>query len=181
MARGRSVGPSIENSSWLATGLSTGEVTVFDERTGIIRLQWKAHEGAVLSLHPVDAHHLLSTGSDKSICVWEVRTDEPTLVQKFAALEDSIRAVTLHGSDLLCVMGSKVAVGQVATGDAVSGTAPVGAGPAAAGDKKRTSSKLTMVPLKGNKSKGHFTSVSMLPEYRVVLLGCDDGKLLLTV
>ena len=175
--RGRSVGVGIESGSWLATGLSTGEVTVFDERTGIIRLQWRAHEGAVLSLHPVDAHHVLSSGSDKTICVWEIRTDEPALVQRFAALDDSVKAAVLHGSDLLCVMGSKVGVGQIVTGDALSAASMSSAG----GDRKRANSKLTMVAMKGNKSKGHLTSISVLPQYRVVLLGCDDGKLLLTV
>jgi len=177
-ARGRSAGLGIESGSWLATGLSTGDVTVFDERTGIIRLQWRAHEGAVLSLHAVDAQHVLSSGADKSICVWEIRTDEPALVQRFAALDDSVKSAVLYGSDLLCVMGSKVGVGQIVTGDAVGGAAVgvVGA------DKKRATSKLTMMPLKGNnKSKGHFTSITMLPQYRVVLLGCDDGKMLLTV
>lgn len=176
--RGRSVGLGIESGSWLATGLSTGEVTVFDERTGIIRLQWRAHEGAVLSLHPVDAQHVLSTGADKSICVWEIRADEPALVQRFAGLDDNVKAAVLYGSDLLCVVGSKVGVGQIATGDALGGTA-LNAGGA---DKKRPTSKLAMVPLKGNsKSKGHFTSIAMLPQYRALLLGCDDGKLLLTV
>ena len=178
-ARGRSIGAGMESGSWLATGLSTGDVTVFDERTGIIRLQWRAHEGAVLSVHAVDAHHLLSTGADKSICVWAIRTDEPALVQRFAALDDSVKAAVLYGSDLLCVMGSKVGVGQVVTDDPATGAAAgaVGSG----GDKKRPNSKLTIVAMKGNKSKGHFTSISMLPLYRVLLLGCDDGKILITV
>ena len=177
-ARGRSSESGMESGSWLATGLSTGEVTVFDERTGIIRLQWRAHESAVLSLHAVDAHHVLSSGADKTICVWEIRTDEPALVQRFAALDDSVKAAVLHGSDLLCVMGSKVGVGQIVTEEAVGGATMSSVGGA---DKKRATSKLTMMTMKGNKSKGHFTSITMLPQYRVVLLGCDDGKLLLTV
>ena len=177
-ARGRSIDAGAESGSWLATGLSTGEVTVFDERTGIIRLQWRAHDSAVLSLLAVDAQHLLSTGADKSVAVWHLDGDEPALVQRFAGLDDSVKAAVLHGNDLLCVVGSKVGVGQIVTDEASSGPTAGAAG----ADKKKATSKLSMVPLKGNnKSKGHFTSIAMLPQYRAVLLGCDDGKIFVTL
>lgn len=62
-----------EQLQWIASGLTTGDVTLFETRSGIIRCQWRAHEGQVLTMNALDDNLLLTSGADKTIAIWDVR------------------------------------------------------------------------------------------------------------
>jgi hypothetical protein len=47
-------------------------VAVFDERTGVIRLHWKAHDAPILKLAACGDSLLLTTAADRSVCVWDI-------------------------------------------------------------------------------------------------------------
>ena len=157
---------------WLATGLSTGEVTVMDARTGVIRLQWRAHETAVLSLHSVDEGHLLSCGGDRSVVVWDIAGEEVAVAQRWSGLEDSVRAGWVEGTEFVGVLGGKLAVGALSWEGGGVGL----------GDKKSKAvgSKMSMLGLKGSKARGALTALAFMPTYRLMLVGAEDGKLMIT-
>ena len=156
---------------WIATGLSTGEVTVMDERTGVIRLQWRAHETAVLSLHCVDATHLLSTGADKTVVVWDVAGEEVGVAQRFIGLDEAVRCGVVVGKEFMGTVGGKVGVGALSW---------EGGGVGLGEKKKAAASKMSMLGLKGSKSRGALTALAFMPTYRLMLVGAEDGKLMLT-
>ena len=181
-ARSDSGGPSAaagsaEGGQWVSTGLSTGEVTVMEARSGVIRLQWRAHEGAVLSLHCVDGQHILSTGADRSLCLWDIAGEEAALKQRLTAQDDSARDGVVIGQDFLCAVGGKVGVAPLSC--AANGLDVAGG----AGEKRRAAKaeRIAVVGVRGSKSRGHLTALAYLPAYRLLLLGGEDGKLMLTV
>lgn len=75
----------------MATGLSSGECTLFDERTGQIRMQWRAHEAGVLKVLAYDDNTVLTSGGDKFICVWDVRCVCVSLCECFSFCAEARR------------------------------------------------------------------------------------------
>jgi WD repeat-containing protein 81 len=57
---------------WVATGQSSGCITVLDSRTGLVISTWKAHESEVLQLVAADNSTLISSSLDQTIGVWNV-------------------------------------------------------------------------------------------------------------
>jgi WD40 repeat protein len=154
-----------KRAQWIATGLASGTVTIFDQRTGVLFKSFKAHDGPVLSLTLVDATHILTTGVDRRICLWRVGGQEVLLLTKFSSVDPS-RSVILHNKEFLCAVGSRLGVGPV---------------------KKKMSTltrggehcKLTMtklanstVPLRAN-----ITCMSSLPQFNLLAVAYDDGNL----
>jgi hypothetical protein len=45
---------------------------------------------------------------DKSVCLWDLRGAEGTLVQRISGAPEPVRAAAVQGSDLLCAVGSKI-------------------------------------------------------------------------
>ncbi|RZC40629.1 WD repeat-containing protein 81, partial [Asbolus verrucosus] len=60
------------SGSWVASGQSSGCITVLDSRTGLVISNWKAHEGEVLQLVAVDNSTIISSSLDQTIAVWNV-------------------------------------------------------------------------------------------------------------
>lgn len=57
---------------WVATGQSSGTITILDSRTGLVISTWKAHESEVLQLVASDDNTLISSSLDQMISVWNV-------------------------------------------------------------------------------------------------------------
>lgn len=55
---------------WIAVGLSSGQLIICDDRTGMIIASWKATDGELLQLLAINENQLISTSLDQSICVW---------------------------------------------------------------------------------------------------------------
>lgn len=58
------------NSKWVAIGLSSGQICVFDGLSGIVFASWSYH-GELLQLIMTN-ETLISTSLDHSICVWKI-------------------------------------------------------------------------------------------------------------
>lgn len=56
--------------SWIAVGLSSGQLILFDGRTGIIIASWKATDGELLQLIAANEQQIISSSLDHNICVW---------------------------------------------------------------------------------------------------------------
>lgn len=69
MIRCIAVSPS---GNWMATGQSSGQITVLDTRTGLVISTWCAHEGEVLQLVAINENTLISSSLDQTVAVWNV-------------------------------------------------------------------------------------------------------------
>lgn len=56
----------------MATGQSSGQITVLDTRTGLVISTWCAHEGEVLQLAAINENTLISSSLDQTVSVWNV-------------------------------------------------------------------------------------------------------------
>lgn len=56
----------------MATGQSSGQITVLDTRTGLVISTWCAHEGEVLQLVAVNENTVISSSLDQTVSVWNV-------------------------------------------------------------------------------------------------------------
>lgn len=61
------------SGTWLATGQSSGYITVLDIRTGQIVSMWRAHEGEVLQMVTYGENTLVSSSLDQTVSVWNVQ------------------------------------------------------------------------------------------------------------
>ena len=215
------------DTHWIASGLTSGEVTLFDERTGIILSQWRAHESQVLKVRlliwrqrsavldprqivPYGSHFVLTSGADKTICLWDVRCvaeqrslghralllfsgSEPYLHQKFTGLPDSVKrslSVAVSCSNLLALAQS----GTASSGLCVCGWQQDRLGLVEEGEKRcrcssvqmglqasqKHVSKLSVTALKGHKTKSNLSALAILPSYRFLLMGTEDGRVLVS-
>lgn len=170
-------GGSCAASSLVYTGLSNGEVAVFDARTGYVLLQWRAHDAPILQL--ASTHNsegmpiLVASGADHTISVWMLAGGAaPILLQRFLNLEENARGLTIlrgtaagGATQLSCTIGSRMALVSIQTSELSAGS-------------KRPSTVLPLAPVSGYKGKSAFSCQSHLPLYGLSLLGTDDGRII---
>lgn len=58
------------SGTWIACGLSSGQLILFEGRTGVIVNTWKATDGELLQLIAPNDQHIISSSLDYNICVW---------------------------------------------------------------------------------------------------------------
>lgn len=66
-----SVSPS---GSWIAVGLSAGQIVMLDGKTGVILASWKASEGELLQMQAPNDNELITSSLDNSISIWNAHT-----------------------------------------------------------------------------------------------------------
>lgn len=170
-------GGGIECSQLVYTGLSSGEIVVFDVRTGCALLQWRAHDASILQLQCMinteGQSIVVASGADHAISVWMITQGaSPVLLQRFLHLEENARGMILlrpHGANgitqLSCTVGSRIALVTIQTAEL-----PPGA--------KRPSTVLPLTPVQGYKGKSIFSCMAQLPLYGLSLIGADDGRII---
>lgn len=62
------------SGSWIAVGLSAGQIVMLDGKTGIIQASWKASEGELLQMQAPNDNELITSSLDNSISVWNAYT-----------------------------------------------------------------------------------------------------------
>jgi WD repeat-containing protein 81 len=61
------------SGTWIAVGLSSGQIVMIDGRTGIIKSSWKASEGELLQMQASNDNELIISSLDNSISVWNAQ------------------------------------------------------------------------------------------------------------
>jgi WD40 repeat protein len=95
-------------SGEVAGGDESGEIRVWSPGAGTLVRVWKAHEGEIKSLTLLKNGHLLSTGFDKSVKVWEAYLKKQ--IRSFSlvglGLEHQSLSVLLHNGDVVTASGN---------------------------------------------------------------------------
>eukprot|EP00808_Paulinella_micropora_P004404 g81144.t1 len=161
---------------WLATGTVSGYVALLDSRTGLVHHLWKAHDGAVLCLVPAGSKRLLSSGLDRTLCLWSLghAGRPPVLIKKFTGLSDAVHTLTLHHTDFICGVGHRIGLGSLEddTPAEVRVASLRASGPSASMRHGGFGADV--------QKKAVLTSVALLPTHRYLLIGTEEGRLLLS-
>ncbi|KFM78641.1 WD repeat-containing protein 81, partial [Stegodyphus mimosarum] len=144
------------NGHWLAVGHSTGMLSVLDVRTGLLFGTWLGHEGEVLQLKAFNNSYFVTSSLDHTLTVWKFEA-----TQAKCSLKGPMEPVTS-----LCFYGNEV----------ISGTTGNRIGLHSSIDKKAT---YTSTRLRSDTFKGVLTAMALLPLNRLLLLGTDNGNVVL--
>ncbi|XP_044253256.1 WD repeat-containing protein 81 isoform X2 [Tribolium madens] len=147
------------SGAWVATGQSSGTITVLDTRTGLIISTWKAHESEVLQLIAADNSTLISSSLDQTIGVWNASDGK----FKFHLRSSFIRGAT---EPVHCL--------NVYNNELISGTTANRIGVHTSIDMEASFSS---TKLRSDAFKGLLTSMALLPLNRLLLLGADTGTI----
>jgi len=141
---------------WLAVGSTAGAISLLDARTGVLFDTWKAHDGQVLKLVPVGKHFLLSSSSDKTIVLWDLRPSPPQAHYTFKGHADPVTSMCLIGTDLITAAGHKLSAEPLLRED------PPG-------------SVLKMETYRLQNNKSNINAVEVLPYHQLLVAGTEDG------
>ncbi|MDP2439864.1 MAG: hypothetical protein Q8P67_29295 [archaeon] len=143
----------------VATGSSTGYITLIDMRTGIILFSWKGHDGAVLSLDAQESR-LVSSSADRTLAAWNLLLSPPKLELARWGHSDAVSAFTFYDHQtLLSTSGSKLGLTSLSPNQALNRIA-----------------KVSKIPLFNAKAE-KITALMSLPSHGVVVMGTDDGAI----
>lgn len=151
------------SGNWIASGLASGDINVLELRCGSVLHQWKAHESPIVKLVAYSDSYLLSSAADRTMCLWHLRSKGAIMVKRYVGLTDSVKSVGLHKSDFICGVGHKLGISSLlrVRGEGLT--------------------KVSLVALKGYKSRNSLTALSIMSNYSLLLMGTEDGKLLVSV
>lgn len=145
--------------SLLIAGHGTGYVSLLDTRTGKLRNAWKAHEGEVLTVTPLEhtapasAADFVSSSLDQTVRFWN-SLDVGKLVSSTAVQDPIHCASLLNGELILGSQANRIGVRHVS------------------GDHAQFHSN----KLRSDVVKGNLTSMKALEMNRMLLLGLDNGQ-----
>jgi WD40 repeat protein len=124
-----------------------------------VLLNWRAHDGPVLKVVGCGRGSLLMTsGADRSVVTWDISGAQPTVVRRFMGFTDPVTGVAFRGDDYFCVVGQRVGLGSVS------------------GERR---SRISVVHLNNHKTRRALVSLCVQPLYLMLLLGDEDGGLVL--
>ena len=148
--------------SLLIAGHATGYISLLDTRTGKLRNAWKAHEGEVLTVTPLEntapasAADFVSSSLDQNIRFWN-SLEGGKLVSSMAVQDPVHCASLLNGELIFGSQANRISVRHVS------------------GDNAQVHSN----KLRSDVIKGNLTSMKALEMNRMLLLGLDNGQTVL--
>ncbi|KAJ6646400.1 WD repeat-containing protein 81 [Pseudolycoriella hygida] len=137
------------NGKWVAMGLSSGQICVFDGLSGIILSSWSYH-GELLQL-VLTNDTLISTSLDQSICVWKI---DGKLLFQLKSPAEPVHCLISNGKELIFATPNN-RIGVYHSVD--------------------SGSSCSVTKLRSENFKGVVTSISLLPLNRTLLIGGDNG------
>ncbi|XP_037033501.1 WD repeat-containing protein 81 [Bradysia coprophila] len=141
------------NGKWVAIGLSSGQICVFDGLSGIILASWSYH-GELLQL-VLTNETLISTSLDHSICVWKI---DGKLLFQLKSPAEPVHCLLKNEKELVFATPNN----------------RIGVYPAI-----ESGSSYSITKLRSENFKGVVTSISLQPLNRTLLIGGDNGVITL--
>ncbi|XP_059618157.1 WD repeat-containing protein 81 [Phlebotomus argentipes] len=144
------------SGTWVAVGLSSGQLTVLDSRTGMILATWRPHDGELLQLAAPNDHQVISSSLDHSISVWSAHDGSLQFHLKNPA--EPTHCLFYNSPELISgTPANKICV--------YSGIQP--------------ETSFLVTKLRSDTLKGVLTSLVALPLNRMLLVGSDSGNITL--
>uniref|UniRef100_A0A6B2EAH1 Putative lysosomal trafficking regulator lyst n=1 Tax=Phlebotomus kandelakii TaxID=1109342 RepID=A0A6B2EAH1_9DIPT len=142
------------SGTWVAVGLSSGQLTVLDSRTGMILATWRPHDGELLQLSAPNDHQVISSSLDHSISVWNAHDGSLQFHLKNPA--EPTHCLFYNSPELISgTPANKICVYSNIEPEAM----------------------FFVTKLRSDTLKGVLTSLVALPLNRMLLVGSDSGNI----
>ena len=146
---------SFENT--ILVGHSSGHISLLDIRTGRLAHSWKAHEGEVLNLTPLNRDEFISTSLDQTVTIHSFSGKTKGNLSGAAEPVHCVSYVEESDEIIIGTTGNRIGIHH--------GTS--------------TDSPLQFTKLRSDIVRGNLTSMGVLPMNRLLLIGQDNGTLTL--
>ncbi|XP_055712487.1 WD repeat-containing protein 81 isoform X2 [Phlebotomus papatasi] len=144
------------SGTWIAVGLSSGQLTVLDSRTGMILATWRPHDGELLQLTAPNDHQVISSSLDHSISVWNAH--DGSLLFNLKNPAEPTHCLYYNSPELISgTPANKICVYSNIEPEAT----------------------FFVTKLRSDTLKGVLTSLVALPLNRMLLVGSDSGNITL--
>ncbi|KAG0618615.1 hypothetical protein M758_4G078200 [Ceratodon purpureus] len=152
-------------SAWVAAGYSSGHCRLLDYRSGRVVMNWRAHDSSVTKLDVLDGNYLVSSSTDKTLRLWDLRRSAPTQLQTFRGHLDGVVSFALRGTDMLSAAGNMI------------GLSSLSKSPQSGLETQVIQPQRLYTAYQGSRSFSKIFSISVLPFSRLFLIGTEDGFL----
>ncbi|EGC36683.1 hypothetical protein DICPUDRAFT_94261 [Dictyostelium purpureum] len=101
---------SIPNAfpTWIATGSSSGTITLLDTRTGTVLEQWKSHDHSPITKLIGQGSRYLISCSEKTVIQWDLYSSPPSIFKMWKGFKENITSASLYQNDLVVSSGYKL-------------------------------------------------------------------------
>lgn len=141
------------NGTWIAIGLSSGQITIIDAKSGIIFASWKANDGELLQLVAPNEQQLISSSLDHSISVWS--SIDGSLQFQMKSPPEPAHCLIHNNNELITgTPANRIGVYSSISNDA----------------------NYSIAKLRSENFKGVLTTLAVLPLNRMLLIGGDSGN-----
>lgn len=142
------------NGIWIAVGLSSGQITIIDAKSGIIIASWKANDGELLQLVAPNEQQLISSSLDHSISVWS--SSDGSLLFQMKSPPEPAHCLIHNNNELITgTPANRIGVYTSIANDA----------------------NYSIAKLRSENFRGVLTTLAVLPLNRMLLIGGDSGNI----